>query len=267
MATHDKEEPEFLRQSLHSMAVQSVKADEVVIVKDGPLTEALESVLDFYSEQLNIVALELKENVGLGAALRVGVPVCRGKYVARMDSDDICCHKRFEKQLAFLEANPNVAAVGSAVAEFQHDPDVIEAIKRLPCGAKQLRRYAKFRNPLVHPTVIFRKSAVLEVGNYQPMHLVEDYGLFVRMLAHGQELRNLEEILVLVRQGNGVVRRRGGISYAVREAKLYRSFLKLGFISPAEFAFNVVIRAPVRVVPPPVRSFVYRRFLRHRGGK
>ncbi len=88
MSVYCKESPFFLRQSLDSLVAQSLPADEVVIVEDGPLGEELEAAIDSYRSLLPIVSLRLPVNGGLGAALREGLQVCRGEFVARMDSDD-----------------------------------------------------------------------------------------------------------------------------------------------------------------------------------
>jgi O104-antigen biosynthesis beta-1,3-galactosyltransferase len=262
MSVYHKEQPDFLRQSLDSLVAQSVEADEVVIVKDGPVGDSLEAVIASYKERLPIVALQLKENVGLGPALRAGLCECRGELVARMDSDDICLPERFEKQLAVLEAKPSVDVVGGAAAEFINDFRVIGAVRRLPCAAEQLKRFAKFRNPLNHMTVMFRRSAVLAVGGYRPFPGLEDYDLWARMLVRGMELRNLDEVLVLVRCGNGMIHKRGSVQYAKEEIRLYRHFLAIGFISLPEFAFNILARAPVRIMPASLRSIVYKTLLR-----
>ncbi len=262
MPVYGRERAEFLRQSLDSLAAQTIQANQVVIVKDGPLGAELDSVIKSCSTALPITAVRLEKQVGLGPALSVGLAACRDEIVARMDSDDICVAQRFENQLTFIDENPQVAAVGSAIGEFVDDPGRIATIRRLPCDSAGIREFAKFRNPLNHMTVMFRKSAVLVAGGYRDFPGLEDYDLWVRMLAQGMELRNLSEILVLARCGNGIANRRGGLAYAKSELRLYRRLLRIGFISAPEFALSVLMRVPVRVMPAVLRPFVYRKFLR-----
>ncbi|MGH9740502.1 MAG: glycosyltransferase [Candidatus Acidiferrales bacterium] len=265
MSVYNKEEPDFLRQSLDSLVAQNVQADEVVIVRDGPLGEDLESVLASYERTLPIATVQLAKNLGLGPALSVGLRACRNELIARMDSDDICLAHRFERQLLFLEENPKVAAVGAAVGEFFTDPGTIAAVRRLPCDGAQVRRFAKFRNPLNHMTVMFRRSAVLATGGYRHVPGLEDYDLWVRMLTQDMDIQNIPEILVLARCGSGMARRRGGIRYMAAEIQLYRHFWKIGFISASEFALSLLVRAPIRVMPAAVRPIIYRAFLRQKG--
>jgi len=259
------ERPEFLRQSLESIAAQTVRADQVVIVKDGLLGSELESVLASYDEALPIVTVQLEKQGGLGLALSAGLAECRNELIARMDSDDISLPHRFERQLAFLLENPAVAAVGGTIGEFVNDPGTIASVRKLPCGGAELKRFAKFRNPLNHMTVMFRRSAVLAAGGYRDFPGLEDYDLWARLLMLNLEIRNISEILVLARCGDGMLRRRGGVSYARSEMRLFRQFLRMGFISAPEFALNVLVRTPVRILPAALRSLVYGRLLRHEG--
>jgi len=265
MPIYDGERPEFLRQSLESLVAQTIRADEIVIVKDGLLGDELECVLTSYENVLPMVAVQLEKQVGLGPALSAGLGECRNELIARMDSDDVCAAHRFENQIAFFDANPSVAAVGSAIGEFVDTPGRVVSIRKLPCGGAQLKKFAKFRNPMNHMTVMFRRSAVVAAGGYRHFPGLEDYDLWARMLMLNLEIRNISEILVFARCGHGMLRRRGGVFYARSEIRLFRQFLRMGFISAPEFALNVLARTPVRVMPAALRPLVYGRLLRHEG--
>jgi glycosyltransferase involved in cell wall biosynthesis len=264
MSVSNKESPEFLRQSLDSLVTQTVKPDEVVLVKDGVLGDELETTIASTQKDLPLVTVQLKENVGLGLALQTGLSRCRGELIARMDSDDICLPDRFEKQLPFLEQHPDVDVVGGAIAEFHSDCTKIESIRRMPSTAEQLNTVARFRNPLNHMTVMFRKASVLAAGNYQRYAGFEDYELWVRMLMNGYRFHNLDDILVHVRCGNGMQQRRGGVRYLAEEIRLLQHFLRIGFLSRSQFLLNLVTRATARIVPQPVRSVFYQQILRQK---
>jgi glycosyltransferase involved in cell wall biosynthesis len=262
MPVYDGERPEFLRQSLESLVMQTAHPTEVMIVRDGPLNRELDSVLASYANVLPMNAVKLEKHGGLGRALRVGLDSCSNEIIARMDSDDICLPHRFESQLEFFERHLHAAAVGAAIGEFVDDPHRIVSVRRLPCGGKGLRNFAKFRNPLNHMTVMFRRSAVVAAGGYRNFPGLEDYDLWVRMLARGMEIRNMPEILVLVRSGNGMAKRRGGVAYARNEIRLYRHFLKIGFVSAPECSLSILTRVIVRIIPAALRPIIYRKFLR-----
>src|SRR5690606_40315887 len=93
------ERPEFLRIALESLAGQTLKADEVVLVEDGPIPDTLLAVIESFRETLSIVSVKLPSNVGLAAALNAGLAHCSHELVARMDSDEISLPQRFEKQI------------------------------------------------------------------------------------------------------------------------------------------------------------------------
>ena len=264
MSVYCKESSDFLRQCLDSLVAQTLQADQVVIVEDGPLGEALEATIASYQARLPIVSLRLPVNVGLGEALRAGLHVCRGEYVARMDSDDICMPFRFQIQMDFLKCNPGIDVVSGTWAEFDEDFSRPHSLRRLPASGAALLQYAKFRNPINHVTAIFRRSAVLAAGSYQSFHGFEDYHLWARMLRLGYKLHNIEEILVCVRVGNGMQGRRGGFTYFKHEIAFQSYLRKIGFVSAAEYIGNILLRAPIRLTPEFVRTQCYKLFLRKR---
>ena len=114
MSVYEKENPVFLRKSIDSMLMQSVKPDEIVVVKDGRLTPELDGLIDEYRENHSIIKLvAIEENAGLGKALRTGVEHCSYDLVARMDADDISAPCRCELQLLAFESDPNLDMVGA----------------------------------------------------------------------------------------------------------------------------------------------------------
>jgi glycosyltransferase involved in cell wall biosynthesis len=256
------DDPEFLHFAMGSLEEQTVTANEIVIVKDGPLTESLERVALSFEPRLPIRSVQLVRNAGRGLALQKAVPECHFPLVAIMDADDICAPDRFEKQLRYLEAHDEVDAVGGWIAEFDHDPDIVNSVRRVPLGGEDLMKWARKRNPLNQMTVMFRKHAVLAAGNYQHMPGFEDYYLWVRMLLAGSKLANLDDVLVFARCGNGMQARRGGLRYAREEIRFQLTLAKIGFISSRECAMNILARTPVRLAPPSLRGKLYSRVLR-----
>ena len=105
MAVYGKESPEFFRQSIESMLAQTLPFSDFVLVCDGPLPRGLNEVVAWAQEQMGerLQIVRLKENKGLGNALRVGVPKCRCSVIARMDSDDISRPDRCERQFRIIE--------------------------------------------------------------------------------------------------------------------------------------------------------------------
>jgi glycosyltransferase involved in cell wall biosynthesis len=266
MSVYEKENPVFLRKSIDSMLMQSVKPDEIVVVKDGRLTPELDGLIDEYRENHSIIKLvAIEENAGLWKALRTGVEHCSYDLVARMDADDISAPCRCELQLLAFESDPNLDMVGGQIIEFEdegpQDSDD-KSLRKVPISGNEISFFAKSRNPFNHMTVMFKKEAVLKAGNYQEMPMFEDYFLWVRMLMAGCRMMNLDEVLVYARRGNGIYSRRGGVSYVRSIIRCQKAFLSLGFISLPQFVRNMAVRVPVALVPNVMRKRFYEWFLR-----
>jgi len=200
----------------------------------------------------------LRENVGLGDALRVGLEKCQYELVARMDTDDISHPSRFEKQIDYLLEHPEIDILGSDVLEFDQDPLKPIARKSVPSKHDQLLKYARSRNPFNHPSVIYKRSKVLKVGNYQKFIGFEDYYLWVRMLLSGCQGANYPEPLVLMRSGLDMLGRRGGWSYLVDDFLFQYKLYQLKFVGRGQWMKNLCIRIPVRLLPVYFRRWIYK---------
>jgi glycosyltransferase involved in cell wall biosynthesis len=262
MTIYSKESPKHLRLSLESIAKQTRVPDEFVIVKDGPLGRALDDVIDSFATQLPIVCVGLPENVGRGAASKLGVERCMGDLIARVDSDDLCVPNRFESQENFLIEHRDIDVVGAAIAEFDEDPRKYSLVRRMPRCGEELRRAARFRSPVNNVTTMFRREAVLSAGGYSSLRDLEDYHLWARMMLNGSQFYNLNEVLVFARAGKNMFKRRGGLRYVYDDVSLQRYFLKIGFISGWIFITKVVANTLIRLAPDFVRASIYIRFLR-----
>lgn len=263
LSVYGGERGDFLRQSLASVFGQTLRAGEVVLVEDGPLTEELYAVVEeFRVHHPELKVVPLAQNGGLGRALNEGLKHCSHELVARMDSDDICRPDRFEKQVRVMEEHPEYAVVSSWIDEFEGDPSHVLSTRKLPEMPDELYEYGKSRCPVNHPAVMFRKSAVLACGGYMHYPLFEDYYLWGRMMVNGAKFYNIQESLLLFRTSPDMFRRRGGLRYALTEARLQFLFVGIGYIGLGLFFKNLAVRFVMRLVPNGLRSWVYRKLLR-----
>ena len=259
LSVYKKEQPEFLRKALESIWYeQSLKPSEIVLIKDGPLTAELDAVIEEFKQDKLVKTIALEKNVGLGSALAIGVEHCSNELVCRMDSDDIADSKRFEKQIGYLNSHPKVVLLSANIAEFNDSPDSIVSHRKVPTSYDDILSFAKKRNPMNHMAVVFKKSAVLDAGNYQPFQGYEDYFLWVRILAKGYRAANLNENLVLARTGNNMIVRRQGIKFFKEELRLQKEFMKLDFISRPEYFRNIFLRALPRLMPIFALKLIYK---------
>lgn len=265
MSIYEKEEPEYFKLAVESVLDQSVKPSEIVIVKDGKLTDELENVctyfLDKYPTLFKFIAL--KENVGLGKALQIGLENCTHDLVARMDADDIAHYERFEKQLECFIENKNLDIVGTFIEEFDDDINTILSIRKVPITCQEIYSQSRRRNPFNHMTVMFHKKSVLQVGNYQPFLWFEDYYLWARMIKSKMIMYNIPESLVYARTNKTMFERRGGFKYFLQEFELQKEFWRMGFINFHQMVSNMILRFTVRVVPNKLRAYIYREYLRN----
>jgi glycosyltransferase involved in cell wall biosynthesis len=266
MSVYRSEEADFFNAAIKSVWTnQTVKPMEIVLVEDGPLPDGLHHVIERWKSILGnkFVVLRNEKNLGLTKSLNRGLNVAHGELIARMDSDDICLPDRFEKQLAYLEAHPEVDIVGGQMTEFIDTPDNIIGRRDVPLTNEEIYDYMKSRCALNHVTVMFRKEAVLKVGNYQDWFWNEDYYLWVRMMKAGCKFANIPDVAVNVRSGADQYARRGGKKYFDSEIGIKRLMLKEGMITRTQFLINYVERFIIQLLlPNSVRGWVFRTFAR-----
>lgn len=262
MAVWSRDRADWLREALDSVVAQTHSPTQVVLVQDGPIGADLQAVLDAAEVKLPLHRIELPVNGGLAAALEVGLAHCRHELVARVDADDICVPERFAHQVQAMLAEPDLSVLGGYVAEFEDDPAQPYAVREVPVGRAAVARAARWRAPVNHPSVMLRRSHVLSVGGYAGFVGIEDYYLWAKLLAAGRPIDNLPLVLVRMRAGAALGHRRGGLAYARVEAALFRQFVRIGFLSPAQALLGLAVRLPVRLVPGGARAWVYRHVLR-----
>jgi hypothetical protein len=173
-----------------------------------------------------------------------------------MDADDISLPRRFELEVPLLESGYDL--VGTGMLEFDQNGKVLG--RRVPpTGAETIARAARFKDPFNHPTVVYRKAAVLDAGGYRELRLMEDYWLFARMIQRGARTENMPDPLVMYRVDAGAYHRRGGWRLFSSEMRLQVVLRREHFTTTTQFIRNVVVRGGYRFVPTVIRRLLYRR--------
>ena len=266
MSVYEKEDPCWLEKSLKSVFSQTVLCDEFILVEDGPLTADLNNVIEkyknMYSDIFKIVTLE--ENNGLGVALQQGILNCNNELIARFDSDDISVPERCEKQLNEFLKNKKLCIIGSNHIEFIDDINNKDSYtyKILPITNEEIVKYARKRNPFSHSAIMYKKSKVLEAGNYRNYYYVEDYDLWVRMIQNGCYCQNINEYLNYVRVSDDLYKRRGGLKYLKSLMKFKNEQLHNGFYSLSDYIKSSMAHIVVCLMPGNLRQIVYKKVLR-----
>lgn len=265
-SVYKNDKPEFVRLAFDSITVgQTVCPNQVVVVVDGPVSNELSDVVDDYKNKrpdlFNII--RLPENKGLGNALKVGIENSKYDIVARMDSDDYSVPQRFEKQLSYMVAHPEVDIVGGNMGEFIDDVDNVVGVREVPTSNDEIYDYLKSRCPFNHITVMYRKMSIVSVGNYMDWHYNEDYYLWIRMALNNCKFANLPDILCYARVGKDMYARRGGWRYFTSEAKLQKYMFDKGLISIFRMCYNILLRFVLQVcMPTKVRGVIFKKFAR-----
>lgn len=258
LSLYNKEIPYFLFDCLESIENNTLSPDQVVIVYDGPVGHELEEIVNDFAKRLPIDIISIPKNVGLGSALNHGLKFCKNEIVLRMDTDDICMPDRFAKQIHCLDLHPGIGLMGGAIQEYDERMHLSKGVRFSKSQHNEIIEYARKRNPFNHMTVAFRKKYVEQVGGYQHHHLMEDYNLWLRMIAAGVECYNLADVLVKVRAGNNMLARRKGLFYAKSEIQIARLKYSLridGFWGCVSCA---LVRTIPRLLPVFVLTFLYK---------
>ena len=216
MTVYGQERAERLDDSLDSIVNQTRLPQKIVLVKDGPLTESMDEVIDRYAsahpDLFEIV--RLTQNNGRVYALNSGLQHCNSEYTFIMDSDDLSLPDRFEKQLQFMEIHPDIGVLSSAMYEFSQDPGNPDRIKTVVADHEAIMKQFPWRNPINNPACCYRTELVREVGGYPDLRYLEDYYLWSKLLCRGTRFHNLTEPLLLFRFNRATLtRRRGWVNF------------------------------------------------------
>ena len=261
ISVYYKEIPRYLDRALQSITDdQILKPNEIVLIKDGPLTKELDEVIGKFKRKypnlFKIVTLE--KNYGLGKALNVGLENCTYELVARMDGDDISKPERFKKQIEIFQKNPKLDIVGSWIDEFiERDEEItVRSIRKVPETSEEIYQKLKSICAFNHPTVMYRKSKIIEVGSYLQEFVLEDYYLWIRLAMSGANMYNLQESLLNFRITEGTSKRRGGFKLLKSDIKFQKKLYKLSFIDKIEVLGNLVKYFIYRLLPNNFRVIV-----------
>lgn len=257
MSIYHKENPKYFDRTMQSIwNNQTIKPNEIVLVQDGKLTDDLYKVIEEWKiildDILKIVPLE--QNVGLGNALNIGLKECSYDLVARMDTDDMCMSDRFEKQIRFFENN-NVDIIGSYCIEVDEDGNRGN-LRKMPLNHQDIYNNL-FTCPLIHPTVMFKKNIVEQVGGYnKTLTRRQDYDLWFKCAKVGAKFSNIDEALLLYRFTNDTHKKQN-LNLMLSQAKIGYKGVKL-LNQPYWKAIACYVPVIRSLLPNKVQHIVYR---------
>lgn len=189
----------FLAAAIESVLKQNYTDFEFIILDDASTDNSLEIISKVCDPRIVLIANE--ENLGVARSLNKGIELARGRYIARMDADDISMPNRLARQVRFMQDHPEIGISGGWVQMFGNGPP---SIARVPSDPEEIAAYMLFETPMWHVTVIMRRDLIIRHKlRYNPkFSRSEDYDLWTRAIVHFP-LANLNEILVRVREHGG----------------------------------------------------------------
>lgn len=261
MSVYDKDNAAYFDRALQSITVQqTILPNEIVLICDGMINDELNNIVKKYQSKYSFFnVIRLEKNQGLGNALKIAVENATNELIARMDSDDVAVQNRFEQQLYIFKAHPDIDVVGGDITEFIGEETNIVGKRCVPVRDAEIKAYMKKRCAMNHVSVMYKKSAIQSVGGYLEWFWNEDYYLWIRMQLNHAIFANTGTVLVNVRVGKEMYKRRGGKKYYISEVGLQQYMLKHGMINKNRYVKNVIIRLIVeRLLPNTLRGFVFR---------
>jgi glycosyltransferase involved in cell wall biosynthesis len=251
-------EPAHLGRALESIAAQTRRPDEVVLVEDGPLSDGHHTAISTAEPTLpELVREALPVNRGAGVANQAGLMRCTGAWILKADADDISLPDRLQRQLEHAhETGADVC--GTAMWEFRGAEDDVVSVRTPPLTHDDIVRRMRWNNPMNHPTTLYRADLARAAGGYGDLRYMQDYDLFARMLSRGARLANLAEPLVLFRAGDAVMTRRRSSAMRRCEWELQGNLHRYGIVGPVRRYANFGARQGARMLPASAMARLHR---------
>lgn len=205
---------QYLDEAIESILTQTYKDFEFIIINDGSIDTSFDIIKKYAKQDARILVIS-RENRGLIASLNEGILQAKGKYIVRMDADDISISTRLEEQLQFMENNSDIGISGTAVISFNENQK--EHIWKLASNDKTIKTELLFSSSFAHPTVIMRKELVLKYRLFYDKYFIyaEDYALWVSMVEI-TKMANLSKPLLKYRVLENSITREANKNYEQR---------------------------------------------------
>lgn len=220
MSTY-KEEEIFLRQAIESILDQTYKDFEYIIILDNPDNDLHKRIIQEYTNNDKRIKFYVNEkNMGLTASLNKGLGLAKGKYICRMDADDISINNRIENQKKYIEEN-DYDLIGGISQMIDENGKSIYSIKKVPTNMDKIKKALRYNQIISHPTWFGKKEVFDKLNGYRNMPLCEDYDFTLRAVLNGYKISNIDETVLKYRM----------TSSSISRSNLYEQYLFARFIT------------------------------------
>ena len=243
--------------SIKSLLIQNKIPKEIIIVIDGKIKKEVYNFLEFLDQNYKIFKfVKLQNNIGLGLALKEGLKYCEYNLIARFDSDDINLRDRLKIQYDHISENKDIDVLGTFVKEYNFINSFPNSrIKKVPRFDKDIKTLMNYRNPINHPSILFKKESILKAGSYESMIFFEDYYLWLKCKKSNCKFHNIEIPLLAMKRESNLLRRYG-LKYAIFEVKFFYASIKNNLLSIPGILF-LTIKLIMRILPKSFLEFIY----------
>lgn len=189
----------FIEASIASILNQTFRDLELLIADDSTNTDTVKVIDDFAESDDRVVVIRKAERMGFVNALNEALKLAKGDFIARMDGDDISLPDRFELQIKYAREHPEIAVFGGSIYII-NEKGTVTSQKIYPSNSKKLQRFFMFRNPLAHPTIMFRREIIDDGFFYDPeFKKAEDLEYYLRLTNNGYKIGNMNHFLLKYR--------------------------------------------------------------------
>ena len=252
MGVYNTADKDILTQAILSILGQTEQDIEFIIYDDGSVNSVKKYLDEMAAGDARVQVIHSEDNHGLGFALNQCITQARGRYIARMDADDVCAPDRLSRQVEFLEHHPEYDWCGTNAYLF--DGDGVWGMREMP-GMPADRDYLKY-SPFIHPSVMYRADTFRHNGGYKTIketQRCEDYEIFMRLHKNGFRGANLQEPLMYYRENR--------VSYEKRTLKTRLNEAKIRSRGFKDLDVAIPIRC-IYVARPLVASVIPNAFIR-----
>ena len=248
MGVYNEKNEEILKEAVISILKQTFKDFEFIICDDGSTNNSLDILKRLTQNDKRVILIKNEENRGLAYTLNKCLKIAKGEYIARMDSDDISDLDRFRKQVKILDDNPQIGVVNLNAYLFDENGKWGKEIHSEVIKKEDFL----YNNPIIHPSVMIRKSAYDKVGGYRDIKMtyrVEDYDLFIRMYCNDIKMVTLQDFLFNYREDERNLKKRK-FKYRINEMKVrYFGFKNMGLLHKKTNYLYVIKPLIVGILP------------------
>ena len=246
--------------TVKSVFENSITPDRFHIVVDGPISDKFKKKIFNVKKKYKLIKIHwLKYNVGEAKALNKIIPLIKSEWIVKVDGDDLNLKNRFSEQLKYMKKNYDL--IGSNILEEDKVNNQFYK-KKLPNSFERIKKFAKYRNPINHMTVAFRKKNFMKVGGYPDICLREDYALWALFIKNNFRIININKYLVIARVNHKFHIRRGSGKYIQSEFQLQKHLVSCGINNFLYASIIFILRSCCFTLSPKIRAIIYKLMLR-----